>query len=185
MEQENQVVLVDSKDNPIGVMEKMMAHEKGLLHRAFSIFIFNSKGEMLIHQRADKKYHSPGLWTNACCSHPMPGERLETATKRRLVEEMGMETEMHELFHFIYRAELDKGLIEHELDHVFIAKTDETPNINPEEVKSWKYISIDDLKKDVNKHPKHYTTWFKIALDRVILNMDLVFWKENELKQVV
>lgn len=185
MENEIQVILVDRNDHPIGVMEKMEAHEKALLHRAFSIFIFNSKGEMLIHQRASSKYHSPGLWTNACCSHPMPGETTEDAAHRRLMEEMGMTTQVEKAFSFIYKAELDQGLTEHELDHVFIAHSDEVPQINLDEVKSWKYINIDDLQKDVLANSEHYTVWFKIALERVIENKHLIDWDTTPLQKAV
>lgn len=162
------VVLVDSNDNPIGLMEKMEAHVKAELHRAFSIFVFNSKGEMLLQQRAFSKYHTPGLWTNTCCSHPRDGETLEQATSRRLQEEMGMNCEIKEVFHFTYKADVTQGLMEHEIDHVFIGTTDETPTINPEEVESWKYESMDFIKEDMVKHPEVYTPWFKIAFQELL-----------------
>ncbi|MCC7318590.1 MAG: isopentenyl-diphosphate Delta-isomerase [Bacteroidales bacterium] len=161
------VVLVDANDNDIGTMEKMEAHEKAVLHRAFSIFIFNTKGEMLIHQRAFSKYHTPGLWTNACCSHPRLGETLQQATSRRLREEMGMEADIKKIFDFVYKADVGQGLIEHEFDHVFVGTTDVLPNINREEVETYSYIKMDDLRNDINMHPEKYTVWFKIAFDRV------------------
>ena len=161
------VVLVDANDNDIGTMEKMKAHENAVLHRAFSIFIFNTKGEMLIHQRAFSKYHTPGLWTNACCSHPRLGETLQQATSRRLREEMGMEADIKKIFDFVYKADVGQGLIEHEFDHVFVGTTDVLPNINREEVETYSYIKMDDLRNDINLHPEKYTVWFKIAFDRV------------------
>ena len=162
------VILVDEKDTQIGIMEKMAAHIVPRLHRAFSIFIFNSKGELLLQQRALSKYHSPGLWTNTCCSHPCNGETLEQATARRLMEEMGMQCDMHEVFTFIYKAPVGLGLIEHEFDHVWFGKSDEEPKINPEEVASWKYMSLDDLAIDIKAHPELYTEWFKISFDEIL-----------------
>ncbi len=162
------VILVDENDNEIGVEEKIKAHEKGKLHRAFSIFIFNSKGEMLIHKRAENKYHSPGLWTNACCSHPRPKESLEEATKRRLMEEMGFNCSLKKAFSFIYKAKFDNGLTEHEFDHVFIGVCDVEPKPNANEVADWKWVKIDELLEDVKEHPEKYTVWFKKALPRVI-----------------
>jgi isopentenyl-diphosphate delta-isomerase len=161
------VVLVDENDNDIGVMEKLEAHQKGLLHRAFSIFIFNSKNEMLIQQRAFSKYHSPGLWTNTCCSHPRPNETLKDAAHRRLFEEMGFTCDLLVKSSFIYKAEFDNQLIEHELDYVITGHFDSNPNINPEEVQSFKWMNISDIKKDVNENPNQYTVWFKIALEKV------------------
>lgn len=163
------VILVDEQDNPIGTMEKMEAHEKGLLHRAFSILLFNSKGEMLIQKRARSKYHSGGLWTNACCSHPLPDETMEHATRRRLLFEMGIDINSHFAFKFIYRVPLDKNLIEHEVDHVYTATFDGVPDVNPEEVEDWKYVSMDSLREDIEKHPEHYTYWFRLILDQTRL----------------
>lgn len=165
---EEQVILVDEQDNEIGLMSKMEAHEKGLLHRAFSIFIFNDKGEMLLHQRAKHKYHSGGLWTNACCSHPRQGETLKEAANRRLMEEMGMTCEVEKFFSFTYKSKLDKGLYEHEFDHVFIGHTNTLPNINPEEVEAYKYMHPDEIRADINTHPEQYTEWFKICFNRVM-----------------
>lgn len=162
------VVLVDEKDTQIGIMEKMAAHIVPRLHRAFSIFIFNSKGELLLQQRALTKYHSPGLWTNTCCSHPWNGETLEQATARRLKEEMGMQCDMHEVFTFIYKAPVGLGLIEHEFDHVWFGQSDEEPHINTEEVASWKYMNLDDIAVDIKAHPELYTEWFKISFDEIL-----------------
>jgi isopentenyl-diphosphate Delta-isomerase len=163
------VILVNENDQAIGTMEKMEAHEKALLHRAFSVFIFNSKNEMLIHQRAFSKYHSGGLWTNACCSHPRENETAEQAAHRRLEEEMGFDCDIDHQFSFVYKAELDQGLTEHEFDHVFTGIYESEIKPNPEEVAAFKYISISDLKKDLNAHPERYTEWFKIAFKQLDL----------------
>lgn len=165
-----EVILVNTKDEEVGTMEKMLAHEKALLHRAFSVFIFNHKGEMLIHQRAEDKYHSGGLWTNACCSHPRKGETTEEAAHRRLMEEMGFDCPVSERFSFIYKAELDHGLTEYEYDHVFFGSFDGKPRINPDEVSDWKYISIATLTASMKQHPEHYTEWFKIAMEKMNAN---------------
>ncbi len=159
-----EVILVDEHDKELGTMEKIEAHEKALLHRAFSIFVFNDAGQMMLQKRALSKYHSPGLWTNTCCSHPRPGESLEKATSRRILEEMGFECEMVEIFSFIYTAPFDHGLTEHELDHVFVGIYNDKPQINPEEVAEWKWIPTDQLQADVKENPDKYTVWFKIAL---------------------
>lgn len=159
------VILVDVNDIAIGEMEKMEAHRKGLLHRAFSVFIFNSKGELLLQRRALNKYHSPGLWTNTCCSHPRPNESTIDGAKRRLFEEMGMETELQHHFSFTYHATLDNDLIEHEFDHVFTGITDQLPTINLTEVNSHKYLNLDELKMDIHLNPQNYTIWFKIILN--------------------
>jgi isopentenyl-diphosphate Delta-isomerase len=159
------VILVDEDDNSIGTMEKMEAHHKGLLHRAFSILIFNSNGEMLIQKRATSKYHSGGLWTNACCSHPQPDEPIEVATRRRLKFEMGIDLQPEYAYKFIYKTPLDRNLVEHELDHVFTATFNGIPDVNPEEVEEWKYASIQDLRRDIKLHPEKYTYWFKVILN--------------------
>lgn len=164
------VILVDENDNEIGIEEKMKAHEDARLHRAFSIFIFNSNGEMLLQQRACDKYHSGCLWTNACCSHPRPGETVEQAAHRRLMEELGFDTDMRKAFHFIYKAEFDHGLTEHEFDHVFIGQYDGSINSNPDEVEDFKWIDLETLHKEMKENPDDYTVWFKIALDK-FLNM--------------
>ena len=157
------VILVNDKDQPLGAMEKMEAHEKGVLHRAFSVFVFNSKGQMLLQKRADEKYHSPGLWSNTCCSHPRTGEKTHEAVHRRMVEEFGFDCEMEEAFSFIYKSGVGDGLTEHEFDHVFTGTSDTTPLPNPEEVSDWKYVEMDWLVTDVKEHPEHYTVWFIIA----------------------
>lgn len=162
------VILVNEKDEPIGAMEKMEAHEKGLLHRAFSVFIFNTNNEMLLHQRAASKYHSGGLWTNACCSHPREGETTEQAAHRRMMEEMGFDCEIEEQFSFIYKAELDKGMTEHEFDHVFTGIYEGPIKPNSEEVESFRYISMDNLQRELNDYPHHFTEWFKIAIKQFL-----------------
>ena len=174
MDKMEQVVLVDEQDHPIGLMEKQAAHIGPHLHRAFSVFIFNSEGELLMQQRALSKYHSPGLWTNTCCSHPHDGETLAEATSRRLMEEMGMRCEMHEVYTFIYKAPVGQGLTEHEFDHVWIGRSDDTPKINREEVESWKYMSLSDLKKDIQLHPELYTEWFKITFEEMSRHAELL-----------
>lgn len=162
---EEQVILVNEKDEPIGLIGKMEAHEKGLLHRAFSVFVFNSKQEVLLQQRAACKYHSPNLWTNTCCSHPRAGETNQQAGERRLQEEMGLQVPLQEVFSFIYKAPFDNGLTEHEYDHVLIGYSDAQPQINPEEVASWKWISLEAIKEDILQVPERYTAWFKIIFE--------------------
>jgi isopentenyl-diphosphate Delta-isomerase len=162
------VILVDESDQEKGFEEKMSAHRQGLLHRAFSVFLFNSNGELLIQQRAATKYHSPLLWSNTCCSHPRPGEATLDAAYRRCKEEMGIEPPLLHAFSFIYKATLDQGLIEHEYDHVFIGTSNEVPLINPQEVAAYKWVKLYDLKNEVEDHPSHYTVWFAICLDQVI-----------------
>lgn len=167
-----QVILVDKQDKQIGLMPKLEAHEKGLLHRAFSIFVFNSRGEWLLQKRAFEKYHTPGLWSNACCSHQVDGEDEEMGLNRRLKEEMGLNIDtFHKAFQFVYRAELDNDLIEHELDHVYFANSDDEPSPNPHEVCEWKYISPQDLREEVAKTPHMYTPWFKLLIDPVLNNI--------------
>ena len=157
-----QVILVDEQDNPIGLMEKIEAHEKALLHRAFSVFVFNSKGELMLQQRAAEKYHSPLLWTNTCCSHQRDGETSLEAGKRRLQKEMGFVCELEEVFWFIYKAPFDNGLTEHELDHVMVGKFEGEPEINKEEVEAYKWMPLEDVKNDIEKQPEIYTEWFNI-----------------------
>ncbi|MFI0491148.1 isopentenyl-diphosphate Delta-isomerase [Flavobacterium sp.] len=164
MKEEN-VILVNEKDEQIGLMPKLEAHEKAVLHRAFSVFVLNNKNEIMLQQRAHQKYHSPLLWTNTCCSHQRDGETNIQAGSRRLFEEMGFETGLKELFHFIYKAPFDNGLTEHELDHVMIGYYNDNPKINTEEVENWKWMSIDDVKNDIQLHPEIYTVWFKIIFD--------------------
>lgn len=160
----NKVILVDAEDNPVGTMEKMEAHEKGLLHRAFSVLIFNSKGELLLQKRASSKYHSGGLWTNTCCSHPAPNETVAVAAKRRLKEEMGIDLQPVFAYKFTYKAPLDQNLIEHEVDHVFTATFDGVPQVNTHEVEDWKFVEISQLLHDIQAHPDRYTPWFKLIL---------------------
>ena len=162
---EENVILVNQNDEQIGLMPKLEAHEKAVLHRAFSVFVLNSKNEIMLQQRAHQKYHSPLLWTNTCCSHQREGETNIEAGSRRLFEEMGFKTELKELFHFIYKAPFDNGLTEHELDHVMIGYYNDTPIINPEEVEDWKWMKIEDVKTDMELHPELYTVWFKIIFD--------------------
>ncbi len=162
-----QVILVDEQDQPIGLMEKQAAHIGPHLHRAFSIFIFNSKGELLLQRRALSKYHSPGLWTNTCCSHPRDGETLEESTSRRLMEEMGIRCEMHEAFTFIYMAPVGEGLTEHEFDHVWVGISDTEPLPDSTEVDSWKYMRLEDIRSEMEVHPELFTEWFKISFAQV------------------
>lgn len=161
------VILVDEQDRQIGTMEKLQAHLEAKLHRAFSVFIFNGCGQLMLQQRAFSKYHSPGLWTNTCCSHPRPGETVSMAAHRRLQEEMGFECSFDYAFNFIYKASFDNNLTEHELDHVFIGTSNQLPYINPDEVASYKFMSMDEIKKDIQLNPDKYTVWFKIAFDQV------------------
>ncbi|MCH5690994.1 isopentenyl-diphosphate Delta-isomerase [Niabella sp. W65] len=163
----SKLVLVDENDHPIGTMEKMEAHKKGLLHRAFSVLLFNDRKELLLQQRAFDKYHCGGLWTNTCCSHPHPEEDVKDAAQRRLKEEMGIACDLQKSFEFIYKAEFDNGLTEHEYDHVFVGVFSGEPVINVNEVAAWKYVSPDALRKDIADHPDQYTPWFKIILDRI------------------
>ena len=162
------VILVNEDDEVIGTMEKLEAHLKGVLHRAFSIFIFNDKLELLIHQRAFDKYHSPGLWTNTCCSHPCPNETSLDAANRRLQEEMGMQCELIEQFSFIYKERINETIEEYELDHVFLGNSNSNPKINTEEVAAYKWISLPDLKEQMLANPNDFTIWFKIIITSYI-----------------
>ena len=164
---EERVILVDERDVIIGLMPKMEAHRKGVLHRAFSVFIFKSSRELLIQKRSSQKYHSPGLWTNTCCSHQRDGESTIDAANRRLKEEMGLNVDMEEIFSFIYKANLKNGLIEHEFDHVLVGYTDLSPKINVEEVEDWKWVDLSFLEQDLERNPNNYTEWFKIIFERV------------------
>lgn len=165
------VILVDEHDREIGTMEKMEAHRKSLLHRAFSIFVFDSEKKLLLHQRAKTKYHSEGLWTNTCCSHPRPDEELMGAATRRLMEEMGFTCPLKEVFVFQYKAELDKDMTENEIDHVFVGEYNGAPVPNPEEVSDYKWISLSELAAKVRENPEDYTYWLKNALDQLIAVM--------------
>lgn len=164
---EKEIILVDEKDNEVGTGEKMQVHQAGLLHRCFSIFIFNSKGELLLQKRAKSKYHSGGLWSNTCCSHPRPNQNLKEEAKRRLKEEMGIDCDLKEIFSFIYKAKLG-NLIEYEFDHVFFGKFDGNPKPNKREVEDWKWINPKELKKDIKENPQKYTFWFKKILNKVL-----------------
>lgn len=163
---EELVILVDEQDNEIGLMPKMEAHEKAVLHRAFSVFVLNDKNELMLQQRALHKYHSPGLWTNTCCSHQRQGESNIEAGKRRLQEEMGFQVALKESVSFIYKAPFDNGLTEHEYDHVLLGYSNESPSINPDEVASWKWMDIAAVKYDIEQQPELYTAWFKIIFDK-------------------
>lgn len=171
--QPEMLILVNEQDEQIGEMEKMEAHRKGLLHRAFSVFLFNAKGEVMMQQRSLEKYHSPGLWSNTCCSHPHVGESLQEAVHRRLMEEMGLQADTQHVYSFIYKADFDNGLCEHEFDHVFVGFCDELPQINPSEVAAWKFISIDDLQKDLHEKASEYSVWLKICFSDVMVKIQL------------
>ncbi len=164
------VVLVDEHDTPLGTEEKLRAHQDGgRLHRAFSIFIFNSRGELLLQRRAAGKYHFGGLWTNTCCSHPREKEPTEAAAHRKLVQEMGFDTALEESFAFTYRAEdVDSGLTEHELDHVFVGSFDGEPRVNAEEVAEWKWMAPGEIERDLHENPRRYTPWFPIAFAKLL-----------------
>jgi isopentenyl-diphosphate delta-isomerase len=161
------VILVTDNDEQTGTMEKMEAHEKGLLHRAFSVFIFNSRGELLLQRRALNKYHSGGLWTNTCCSHPTPGEDTEDAARKRLQEEMGFTTALEKVFDFVYRADFSNGLTEHEFDHVFAGEYESEIRANPDEVMDYSYKTVADIRQLLNKHPEQFTPWFRLAFPRI------------------
>lgn len=163
---EEEVILVNEDDEVLGTMPKMEAHEKAVLHRAFSVFVLNGEGQLMLQQRAADKYHSPLLWTNTCCSHQRMGETNIEAGRRRLREEMGFETDLKDLFSFIYRAPFDNGLTEHELDHVLLGNYSGEPRINPEEVASWKWMGLEEVRDDLQAHPANYTAWFRIVFER-------------------
>ena len=167
------VILVDEFDNELGTMEKMEAHVEPVLHRAFSVFIFNNKGELMLQQRALSKYHSPGLWTNTCCSHPREGEKTADAAHRRIMEEMGFDCDFEEVFSFTYQADVGGGLTEHEFDHVFIGHSDTVPVINRDEVNEWKYASMAEMKNSMLHSPEQYTVWFRIVFDQVVENLGI------------
>ncbi|MBK7882951.1 MAG: isopentenyl-diphosphate Delta-isomerase [Chitinophagaceae bacterium] len=162
-----EVILVNDNDEPIGTIEKLAAHQQALLHRAISVFIFNKKNEMLLQQRNKKKYHSGGLWANACCSHPIPGEDTATAASRRLREELGFSTPLKKAFHFTYKADFENGLTENEFDHVFIGTYDGNIEINKEEVMDYCFMSMEDIKNTIASHPEKYAAWFKIAFPKI------------------
>ncbi len=163
---EEKVILVNEQDEQIGLMPKMEAHEKALLHRAFSVFVFNHNNELMLQQRAFEKYHSPGLWTNTCCSHQRDGEGNIEAGKRRLREEMGFVVDLKEAISFIYKAPFDNGLTEHEYDHVLLGRYNGKPSINKEEVADWKWMALEDVKADISSNPDNYTAWFKVIFEK-------------------
>lgn len=169
MQQNDRVILVDENDKATGTEEKLKAHELGLLHRAISVFVFNSNGKMLLQKRAGHKYHSGGLWTNTCCSHPAPGEETIDAAKRRLKEEMGISVnELQFAFSFIYKVELDNSLTEHELDHVFLAVSDHEPVLNTDEASAFEYQDLNTIREKIKLHPEQFTFWFKHIFERII-----------------
>lgn len=171
----NNVILVNEQDQVIGEMEKLEAHQKGLLHRAFSVFVFNDNKELLLQKRALGKYHSEGLWTNTCCSHPEPNESILDAGKRRLKEEMNYQCELKEGFSFIYKVDFENGLAEHELDHVIVGYSNENPVLNPEEASDFKWLSIEEIEKQIEKNKDEFTFWFVLILTKY----------KNELLQAV
>lgn len=171
--EEEKVILVNENNDPIGLMPKMEAHEKALLHRAFSVFIFNDNHELMLQQRALTKYHSPGLWTNTCCSHQRDGESNIEAGKRRLQEEMGFVVDLQDSISFIYKAPFDNGLTEHEFDHVLLGHFNDAPQINVDEVADWKWMPLEDVRKDIHDHPEHYTAWFKVIFDKFYEHINL------------
>lgn len=171
---EQPVILVNEADEPQGLMEKMEVHRKGLLHRAFSVFIFDKKGRMLLQQRAAQKYHGGLLWTNACCSHPHPEESVEAAAQRRLFEELGFHTPLQKIFHFTYHAEVENGLIEHEYDHVFAGTYEGELQANKDEVADYTFLELWEVKRDLEMRPERFTSWFKIAFPRIEL-----WWQEH------
>ena len=170
---EEKVILVDENDKPIGLMEKIEAHEKALLHRAFSVFVLNSKNELMLQQRAKHKYHSPGLWTNTCCSHQRENETTLNAGNRRLMEEMGFSTPLKEKFSFIYKAAFDNGLTEHEYDHVLLGYYENDPVLNKDEAENWKWMAISEIKIDIKNNPNLYTPWFKIIFEKFFNELGL------------
>lgn len=170
-----EVILVDENDTVLGKMEKMQAHVTGALHRAISVFVFNGGGQLLLQKRAGTKYHSPGKWSNTCCTHPHPGETNAIAARRRLNEEMGMDCELIDWCDLLYRAEFDNGLIEHEYDHIFIGVTNRLPVLNPAEAEAYEYVEMDRLKRLIEEYPERYTPWLSLCLEKIDLKR-----KENE-----
>lgn len=168
----NKVILVDENDSVLGEMDKIEAHKQGHLHRAFSVFIFNNKGELLLQQRAEQKYHGAGLWTNTCCSHPQPGEDVLTSAEERLNHEMGLQSTLKFSHAFVYKSEVENNLIEHEYDHVFTGYIAGEPNINKDEVQDYNWMSLSEILEDIKNSPEIYTSWFKIALPQVIIDME-------------
>lgn len=167
----NAVILVNERDEWLGLADKMQAHKTGLLHRAFSVFVLNDKNEMLIQRRAEDKYHSPGLWSNACCSHPRAGESTMAAAHRRMQEELGIECVIEEIFTYRYKADVGNGLIENEYDHIYIGTSNSVPTLNPEEVSDYQYISIDKLSEWMQAEPESFTAWFRLLLPQLIKHL--------------
>jgi isopentenyl-diphosphate delta-isomerase len=172
-ERDQEIILVDEDDNQIGFETKLRAHEGGgKLHRAFSIFVFDATGKLLLQRRAKKKYHFGGLWTNTCCSHPKKGEKIQDATHKRLRQEFGFDTQLREIFSFLYRAsDVESGLTEHEFDHVFYGEFNGEPRPNPDEIEDWEWVDLTELMKDLESNPQSYTPWFKIAIQGVVENL--------------
>ncbi|PKP41222.1 MAG: isopentenyl-diphosphate delta-isomerase [Bacteroidetes bacterium HGW-Bacteroidetes-12] len=170
---EIKVILVDEHDNEVGTMPKLEAHQKGILHRAVSVFLFDLDGNWILQKRAEHKYHSANLWTNTCCSHPYPEENTKKAAQRRLIEEMGIDVQLTKVMSFVYRAELDNNMIEHEFDHVFIGFSSDLPKPNKNEVSNWKIISFEQLDDEVQEHPEKFTEWFKLIYKKVNLHLTL------------
>lgn len=168
------VVLVNTEDEELGTMEKMEAHRTGTLHRAFSVLLFNSRGEMLLQKRAQSKYHSGGLWTNTCCSHPRPGETLEEAARRKLKQEMGIDLQPSFAFKFLYQTPLDNNLIEHEIDHVFVGEFDGEPVLNEDEAEDWKFVDLAHLRAQMKSQPNQFTAWFRLIVSHPELESALI-----------
>jgi isopentenyl-diphosphate delta-isomerase len=165
MQASEQVILVDEQDRELGASEKLRAHVEGALHRAFSVFVFDRDGRLLLQRRAREKYHSGGLWSNTCCGHPRPGEETAAAARRRLREEMNLDCELRAAFDFIYRAELDNALVEHEYDHVFAGEFDGSPVPDPSEVEEWKWMSLDELRRELREEPSRYSYWLRTVVE--------------------
>ena len=168
----NKLIVVDINDRPIGEISKTDAHAKGILHRAFSVFIFNTEGKWLLQKRALHKYHSAGLWSNTCCGHPNVGEETTLAAEKRLFEEMGMHVKVNPIFEMTYRAVLKNGLIEHEFDHIFTGISDDMPIINNDEVISYQYLSNLELREKISANPEEFTEWFKMLFERVVMEVE-------------
>lgn len=175
----NKVVLVDKEDHVIGQMDKLKAHQQGLLHRAFSVFIFNDRNELLLQQRAAHKYHGAGLWSNTCCSHPQWEEEVLSAARQRLHFEMGLQCNLQFSYAFVYKAEVENGLIEHEYDHVFVGYSNESPKINRDEVQAFHWSGLRDVQQDLHRNPHHYTFWFKRALPLLLVRLEKCTGWEN------
>ncbi len=176
----NKVILVNEHDEPLGEMDKLEAHQQGRLHRAFSVFIFNKRDQVLLQQRATHKYHGGDLWTNACCSHPQWNEDLQQSATERLAYEMGLDCLLEKAFSFIYQAPVENGLMEHEFDHVFWALTDQNPVPNEAEVKAYQWVDSGQLLSAIQKHPEIYTSWFKIALPLMLAYKEKLAYKEDK-----